>query len=87
LLFTSASAGNGYQTATFNPGNYQIDVNQNSYADYNGDPVFSGGAGAFVIPTAVPEPGSAALLLTGILGLALTLSRKRSHNMLASKPA
>ena len=85
-LFTSASAGTGYQTATFNPGSYQIDAGQNSYADYNGDPRFSGGAGASLIPTAVPEPGSAPLLLTGILGLALTLSRKRSHDMLASDP-
>ncbi len=80
LLFTSADAGTGYQTATFSPGSYQVDPNTNSYADYNGDPSFTGGAGASVIPTAVPEPGSAALLLTGVLGLALTLNRKRRLN-------
>ena len=81
LLFTSADAGGGYQTATFNPGNYQIDPTSNSFADYNGDPAFSGGAGASLIP--VPEPGSAALLLTGMLGLALALRRKPSRCALA----
>jgi hypothetical protein len=61
--------------ATFNPGNYAVDPNSNSYANYNGDPPFAGGGAS--LTTAVPEPGSLALLLTGVLGLALTLNRKR----------
>jgi hypothetical protein len=75
LLFTSVDAGNGEQIATFNPGSYQIDPNSTSYAYYNGDPQFVGGE-ATVTAVAVPEPASAALLLTGLLALPLVLNRK-----------
>lgn len=74
LFSATPAAGNGYQTATLTPGSFTISTNKSSSASYNADPGIIGGSGS-IVP--VPEPGSAALLLTGSLGLAFLLGRSR----------